>query len=198
MTVTLMLVFESGYCSGQPRRDFFHLGQRLFDRDTRLESAPAEQPGMIVAHLPNVVVRSPGQREPDFRGPRREHLRRHHADDGVGLVAEVHRASEHIWIARKKPSPEAVADQADHRPAHAIFFLGKDAPQLRGEPDHLEEVRRHQAAGDLFRRPSFEAAQVKRFATRDREMLEGGVVAPPIEVIRIRNRRSAAGSCSSR
>jgi hypothetical protein len=113
---------------------------------------------MIVTRLPRLVIRSPRQREPDFRVARREHLRRHHAKDRVGLIAEVHRASEHIRVARKKPGPHSVADDADHRPTHAVFFLRKHAPVLRIEPDHFEEIGGDQGPLDLLRRSPFEPA----------------------------------------
>jgi hypothetical protein len=142
---------------------------------------------MIVAGLPHLIGRSARQGKPNLCRARREHLRRHHADDRVGLVAEIYRASEHIRVARKKAGPHPVADDANHRPAHPVFLLGEDAAMLRVQPNHFKEIGRDQAALDLLRRPPFEAAQVKRFPARDRKMLEDGIVAPVIKIVWIRN-----------
>ena len=116
---------------------------------------------MIIARLPAGIVRAPHQGKPNFRRARREHLRRHHANDRVGLVAEIHGASEHVWVARKKSLPQTVANNGDERSAHAILLFGKDATQLRREPNHFEKVRRDQASTDLLGRAPFETAQVE-------------------------------------
>ena len=116
---------------------------------------------MIVPRLPaRIAVGAPGEREPNVHRPRRKHLRRHHADDRVRLIAEVHRFAKHIWIAVEHALPELVADRANHRAADAIFFLGEHAPELRLEADDAEKIPGHQSARNLFRRATLESTQI--------------------------------------
>ncbi len=89
----------------KPRRDLFQIGQRFLDRHARPQAPPPVQARMIIASLPVRIVGAPHQGEPDLDCARRKHLRRHHADNGVRLVAEVQRAPEHMRIARKESLP---------------------------------------------------------------------------------------------
>src|SRR5205085_9083543 len=48
-------------------------------------------------------------------------------------------------------------------------------------------VSGNESAGNLFRRAAFQSAEIKRLAPRDRDVLEHGVVAFPINISRIRD-----------
>src|ERR1700682_2657304 len=111
---------------------------------------------MIVARLPHRVAGPAREGKPNLRRARREHLRRHHADDSVGLVAEVYRAPEHVRVARKNALPKFITDHANQRTAHAIFLFGENAAQLWREPDDFEKIRGNETAGDLLRRATLE------------------------------------------
>ena len=80
--------------------------------------------------------------------------------------------------------PETVTENRERRTTNAVFLFGEDAPELRLQADDVEEVRRDDGAGDLLRFAPGQAAQVVGIAARDREMLESGIVAPEVEVVR--------------
>ena len=143
---------------------------------------------MVIARLPHLIVGAPHERKPNVDRARRDHLRRHHADYGVRLIAKIQRATEHVGIALEEPLPKPIADDGEERAADAIFFFRECPSELRLQSEDLEKVRRHQASADLFGGASLEAAQVKRFSTRDRDVFEDGIVALPIEIVRKRNR----------
>ena len=87
---------------------------------------------MVLAHLSKPDrSRDAAERKPDFCRPRRKHLRRHHADDGVKLAAKVEGASQDAGIAVENSLPKPVADHRHQGPARSIFLLGENAPELR-------------------------------------------------------------------
>src|ERR1043166_2189035 len=152
---------------GAARGQFLHLRERFLGGHAFLQSRPTEQPGVIVPRLPHLVVGPAGQREPDFHGSRRKHLRRHHADNRVGLVTKVDRFAEDVRIAVEDPLPKLVADHTDGRSANAIFFFCEHAAELRRETDDLEKGRGNKGTGDLLRRAVFETAHIIRLTPRD-------------------------------
>ena len=140
---------------------------------------------MIFARLPHRVAGPARQWKPDIYRPRRKHLRRHHANNGERLIAQVHRLAEHVRVAVPHPLPNLVADHAHRGTAHTIFFLGEHAPELRLQADDFEKASGHQTARHLFRGAAFQSTQVVGFPAGDRDIFKNGIVAFPIDVVRI-------------
>ena len=110
---------------------------------------------MIIAFQPVRGIRPAHEREPDVDGAGQKHLRRHHADDRVGLITKVNGAPEDTGIALKNAEPKLVADYRKQRSADPIFFVGESATELRREANDLEEIRRHERTRKLLRRVMF-------------------------------------------
>src|SRR4051794_27936687 len=104
---------------------------------------------MIVARLPRKVSSPARKWEPNVDRAWRKHLRRHDADNRERLVAEIYRFPKHVPVAVEHALPEFVADHANWRAPHAIFFLSEHAPELRLEPGDLKKVSGNESSRDL-------------------------------------------------
>src|ERR1700682_5896685 len=114
---------------------------------------------MIIAALPILVVSAAHQWKPDLHRARRKHLPRHYPDDRIRLVAKRKCASEGVRIALKNSFPKFVADDGELWSTDAIFFLGKDPPDLRRQADDFEKVCCNDRARHLLRLASRDSAQ---------------------------------------
>ena len=93
------------------------------------------------------------------------------------------RAPEHAGIFLENALPKPIADHGQRRPAEFVFVLGKRATQFRRQADDLKKIRGDKRSADAFRRATGNATEIARLASRNGEMFEDRVVAPPIEVI---------------
>ena len=84
--------------------------------------------------------------------------------------------------------PQTIADDGERRRARLVFVFAVGPAELRLEADRVEEIRRRERNGDAFGFTPGNVAQVEGFETSQREMLERGAVAPPINIIRQRDR----------
>ena len=58
-------------------------------------------------------------------------IRRHYADDGVGLIVQSNGPAEHVRRGRKPLLPETVTDEGDGRAAGFVFLGRKGAAEFR-------------------------------------------------------------------
>ena len=147
---------------------------------------------MIGAILPSGVGASTHDREPGIHAMRRIHLARHHAGDGERLTVKIDRAPNNLGIPVEGAVPQAIADHHQRRRARFIFIFAESAADLRRQPDHVEKVRGHKSDRYSLRFAASNAAEIARLQAGEREVLERGAVAPPIDVIR----QGDGGVCS--
>ena len=117
--------FSLGYCC-RKRSDQAHLSLRLFQRDTGLQPADADNV-VIVALLVRVFIESEGR--PELRFPVGEvKVGRHDANDCVRLPIEKDRLPQNAGIAAELVLPKCIAQNDGSRSARGIVMFSKASP----------------------------------------------------------------------
>ena len=147
---------------------------------------------MIGAILPSGDGAAAHERKPDIHARGRIHFRRHHANDRDRTAMKCNRAPNNLRVAVKGAVPQTIADDRERRRARFVFVFAVGPAELRLEADRVEEICGRERNGDPLRLTPGNVAEMEGFEAGQREMLKRSAVAPPIDVIRQRDR----GICS--
>jgi hypothetical protein len=165
----------------EPGGDRAHLGARLRQRDTGLQSAHRPQ----VAGAPR-VARVERIVRPDLHvdlGRRGAEPGRQHSDHREGLAVQRHRPPDGSPIAAQAALPEAVADDRDRRRVRAVVLGMHRAAQSRLNTKHVEDLRRDEGRGEAFRLA--QPRQGRLPAVEDRESVEAAALCLPVEKVQV-------------
>ena len=177
----------AGYCRFRPAVTTSRFARSSAMRHARLEPRDGRQ-----VERPATLRLLHRQDAPDLHvAPRMAEVGRHHADDGVRLRADRHRASDDRRVAVEAAHPERMAEHGRLRRAWFVVAVLEDAAEQRPGAEHVEESIGHLGTAPMRSGGPSPPVSVADAVVEDGNGVGGLVLRAPREEVGVRKHQPA-------